>query len=225
MSAGTFKVISSNEYVEVSVSEAQIEMLLRSLGSKTSKSGQNKGWPLSAIALQAALARTSRKGTNKARKMIAYQSGMNRKYFGRRDSGMVKPLLPSFTKLEGGVRILDFNFPLHHIVNQGIWRSAGVALGARVDLRASPHHPFNQGAPNGAAWKRGKPIFVRYGPKRKMTKGNYVGQMRQPMYKVFGPSPRDYAESGNVVIDSVMKEMDNDFRNNLIGQIKRFGWL
>ena len=32
-------------------------------------------------------------------------------------------------------------------------------------------------------------VFARQGEKRRMTKGRYAGQMRQPIVKLFGPSP------------------------------------
>jgi len=41
-------------------------------------------------------------------------------------------------------------------------------------------------------------VFARQGDKRKMTKGRYAGKMRQPIVKLFGPSPAQAIEDAGI---------------------------
>lgn len=232
-------LIFSNDQLSITVSQEQMRLLMSALGDQVyqrhkrssvwrtvngklvRQTDDMKGYPLTAIALQAALSRTITKGRNAVRKELAASSGIPKRYFSK---GRVKAMLPTFKQFEGAIRILDFNFPLHQVKEQTVWQRAGIALGARQEFQPSPHHPFNLGMPTGARWVKGEPLFVRYGPKRKMTKGGYIGKMRQPVFKIFGPSPRDYLESGNMIVPGVFKMMQADFEKQLIGQLKRFGW-
>ncbi len=41
-------------------------------------------------------------------------------------------------------------------------------------------------------------VFARQGDKRKMTKGRYAGKMRQPIVKLYGPSPAQAIEDAGI---------------------------
>ena len=75
-----------------------------------------KGLPVSVVQIVVGgINKTSRVAATFVRRRLAAETGLPVRMFGRKDSGMVRPLLANYEQgqAEGGIRILDYNIPLH----------------------------------------------------------------------------------------------------------------
>ena len=173
-------------------------------------------------AIVVAVNRTLRTGAAGTRREVARQENLPTRILGSGNRGMIGVETANFEKMAGLIKITNFNISLRNFRRLGRLRrgmTAALRAGGSQDepLRLIDTHAFRNAQLGG-----GKPIFARYGAKRTMTKGKQKGKVRQPVYKLYGPSARKSVEQTPGMLQRIMGDLQETLRRNVDSQINRF---
>lgn len=176
--------------------------------------------------LSAAVNKTARGGATTLRRAIASEVGLPVGVLGSGDHGIIKPILSSNREENptAAIRIANYNVALKQFKNVTLGPGMAAAYGKQGDMDRTENFPFiNTGPYHPKAIAIGDNIFVRRGAARLMTKGRYAGTqtLRQPIFKLFGPSPRKAFEAAPAIAERVLSELGDELEKNVLSQIDR----
>lgn len=203
---------------------AEVEELMKDLGGSTATTQ----------ILVGAINKASRKAATSVRRRLAAQTGLPVRMFGSGDRGMVRPLLSNYEQggqAEGGIRILNYNIPLQKFRRTALSLATRAATSKAGELSPVQAHPFRRKTDKKGSHQA--PIFAREGSKVVPTKGRYAGRLikigpragqpmlRQPIKKLYGPSPRKAFEAAPAIAEEVIKEIGDDLDRQIWSQVDR----
>lgn len=171
-------------------------------------------------ALTAAINRTLRTGAAQVRKDVAQASGLPTRVLGSGTRGIIGAQTANFRRPWGLIKVTNYNIAMHRFRRIGRLRRGMTAALRRGNRENAPlmqvqAHAFR-------VERTGKVIFARHGGKRRMVSGRYKGKMRQPIYKLYGPSPRKVVEQTAGLMPKVVADLQDTLRRNVQSQINRF---
>ena len=188
--------------ISITVNQAQIDSLLSQLNGNAANTRK---------AVVSAVNKTTNTGRTRISRAVAAQMSAKKGGVDKR----IKTAKATASSPEARIRLLGgagvglINF----YVRQG---ASGVSAKVFGQKQAIAHAFIATGI------NSNKHVFLREGPKRKMMKGNYAGQMKQPLKSLYGPRVPVVFEDTPGLADKELADIREVLAKNLKSQVNRF---
>lgn len=189
--------------LEIRISEPQWEELERGLRAVPAAIPK---------ATVAAVNRTGQTGATRIRRRLAGVLGVGVRTLGRR----VKWLRATWEKPYGKIRLAEYNLKAIESRQTPV-RGQAYPLAKIANPVALQNTPFRQTMLSGhLGW------FVRFGAPRPMSKGRYVGKVREPIKEVWVPGAASAWNQSPAVAAEELSQLRGVLQKNVESQISRY---